>query len=293
MKKKLFIGSSKESIKIAEQVKAYLVKECSEWLEVSMWNENGIFELNKSTLDNLKDFSRRYDYGVFIADADDKLWFRRKKYKVSRDNVTFELGMFIGALGLNRAFILASEKIKLPSDMNGNTIPFYKGECLKKELLQNLVANIEKTRDSYRIGHRQSSALAYGYFNNFVKPLIHALYNQSSNCHLHILIPTNIYDLCYRIKKYKETNHTISTNVDGMMIHSYSDKRDSYWDIPRQLKTLEELVRFYNPCSEPGKNMQYEEELQNEVQNYFDVLQYLVENECAVKENITISQVKI
>lgn len=293
MKKKLFIGSSKESIKIAEQVKAYLVKECSEWLEVSMWNENGIFELNKSTLDNLKDFSRRYDYGVFIADADDKLWFRRKEYRVARDNVMLELGMFIGALGLNRAFVLANNKIKLPSDMDGNTITFYKGKCLKKEQLQNLVANIEKTRESYRLGHRQSSALAYGYFNNFVKPLIHALYNQSSNCRLEILIPTNVYDLCYRIKKYKEEHKAISTKIDGMMIHSYSENSDSYWDIPRQIKTLEELVRFYTPCAEPGRNIQYEEELHSEIQNYFDVLKYLVENECAFKENIAIMRVEI
>ena len=293
MKKKLFIGSSKESINIAKQVKEYLIKECSEWLEVSMWNENGIFELNRSTLDNLKDFSRRYDYGVFIADADDKLWFRRKKYKVARDNVMFELGMFIGSLGLNRAFVLANDSIKLPSDMNGGTTLFYHGKCLKNELLQILVANIVKTRDTYRLGHRQSSALAYGYFNNFVKPLIHSLYNQSSNCRLDILVPTNISDLCSRIKKYNEENKTKPTDIEGIKIRSYCDKSDSYYDIPRQLKTLEELVKFYTPCSEPGRNYQHEQELENEVQNYFDVLQYLVENKCAFKENITILRVEI
>lgn len=293
MKKKLFIGSSKESIKIAEQVKAYLVKECSEWLEVSMWNENGIFELNKSTLDNLKDFSRRYDYGVFIADADDKLWFRRKKYKVTRDNVTFELGMFIGALGLNRAFILANEKIKLPSDMNGNTIPFYKGECLKKELLQNLVANIEKTRDSYRLGHRQSSALAYGYFNNFILPIADTLYKESHDFKLEILIPKNISDLCNRIQKHIDEKNASIKNINGKTIHAYPYTTDSYWDIPRQLKTLEELVGFYTPCSEPGRNPLYDEDLNAEIQNYYDALKYFVKSKCAFKENIAVLQVEI
>jgi CRP/FNR family cyclic AMP-dependent transcriptional regulator len=52
---------------------------------------------------------------------------RGDEWPVMRDNVVFELGMFIGFLGRRRAFLMEprEDKLKLPSDLAGlTTVPY-------------------------------------------------------------------------------------------------------------------------------------------------------------------------
>jgi len=148
MKRKLFIGSSKEGLFYAKQVKELITKECGDWLECEVWNEGGIFTLNKSTLENLVKASRRFDYGILVATNDDLALIKLKARTIPRDNVIFEMGLFLGSLGLTRAFLLTQEKCKLPSDYNGiTTVRLPKKKSLSINI-KSLIKQLNETKDN-------------------------------------------------------------------------------------------------------------------------------------------------
>lgn len=119
-KSMVFIGSSSENIEIAEQVKL-LVQDFS--MDVKIWSEPGIFKLSKAALDSLIETARGYDFSIMIFDESDVVESRSQTFLAPRDNVVFELGLFMGAIGAERSFILRpkSADLKIPSDLLGIT----------------------------------------------------------------------------------------------------------------------------------------------------------------------------
>ncbi len=117
MKPKIFIGSSTESLKIA-----YAIQENLEYDALcKVWTQ-GIFQLSGNALDNLVDASKECDFAIFVFQADDIVQIRDHTVKAVRDNVVFELGLFVGALGKERVFYLIpkdSNEIHLPTDLIG------------------------------------------------------------------------------------------------------------------------------------------------------------------------------
>jgi len=71
----------------------------------------------------LEEAARRADFAILIATADDAVTTRGGSRNVARDNVVFELGLFIGALGRDRTYVVAdrTHDLQLPSDLNGLT----------------------------------------------------------------------------------------------------------------------------------------------------------------------------
>ncbi|EMY3554973.1 nucleotide-binding protein, partial [Flavobacterium psychrophilum] len=122
IKKKLFIGSSSEELKLAEEVKTLLEKD----FEVTIWNDNiwdtAIFKINQNFLADLLKASLQFDFGILLGTSDDKVMFRGKEMLQPRDNVLFELGLFTGRLGTSKCAFLIDKDIKLPSDFNGLTL---------------------------------------------------------------------------------------------------------------------------------------------------------------------------
>lgn len=114
----VFIGSSSEGLKIAKNLQLLLDHSC----EVTIWSQ-GVFGLSQGTLESLVLALDDFDFAILVLTPDDMVTSREKTDSAPRDNVLFELGLFMGGLGRNRTFILydRSEDLKLPSDLAGVT----------------------------------------------------------------------------------------------------------------------------------------------------------------------------
>lgn len=112
----LFVGSSSEGLKIARAIQVLLDHSC----EVTIWSQ-GIFGLGEGTLESLVNTLDDFDYAALVLTPDDLLTSRNESAPAPRDNVLFELGLFMGALGRKRTFIVhdRTATLKLPSDLAG------------------------------------------------------------------------------------------------------------------------------------------------------------------------------
>ncbi|WP_295117602.1 nucleotide-binding protein [uncultured Chitinophaga sp.] len=121
-KPRIFIGSSVESLPIADAINENLDHSA----EVAIWR-NGIFHLSDNTLDALIEKAKTFDYAIFIFSPDDIATIRNVEQKVARDNVVFELGLFIGTLGKERCFVVKPRNtdLHLPTDLLGLTTADY------------------------------------------------------------------------------------------------------------------------------------------------------------------------
>lgn len=114
----VFIGSSSEGLEVAKAIQANLDYAC----ECHIWSQ-GLFGLGEGTLEALVNALDHFDFAILALTPDDLTVSRGSEQKSPRDNVLFELGLFIGGLGRDRAFVVAdrSAKLKLPSDLAGVT----------------------------------------------------------------------------------------------------------------------------------------------------------------------------
>ncbi len=115
----LFIGCSVESLPVAEAIKARL-RETE--IEVTLWTE-GVFKPSTFSLESLEGQLARSDFAVLVLAPDDEVTSREKTAAAPRDNVVFELGLFMGALGRARTFLVKPRdtEVKIPSDLGGFT----------------------------------------------------------------------------------------------------------------------------------------------------------------------------
>lgn len=127
-KPSVFVGSSSEGEKYADATKRILEKGGK--LSVEHWRD--FFERagSRTAIEVLTDAVEQFDFGVFILSADDIRTLRNDTGKVARDNVVFEVGMFIGALGRDRVFLITSDKYdaNLPDDLGGVNIGAYRAD---------------------------------------------------------------------------------------------------------------------------------------------------------------------
>lgn len=290
MKRKLFIGSSGEHVAICQKIKERIEATCSDWLEVDIWKGSGIFVLNKGTLEALAQAAREFDYGVFVAAPDDCLFKRRKAMKVTRDNVLFEAGLFMGALGLSRTFIVASSKVSLPSDFNGSTVIMYKGAEPGAEELDLLVDTLVKTKECYRMDHMHSTPLAYGYYEGFVKPIMHTL-SEEGDIELSIFVPHSVSELRERIRQHRNETGALEVRKDERLVHCVKDGDGvSYWDIPRCLRTQDGLVGYSKHKTEIGRDTDWNQWMSRELENFCDVLHALLEEEKLYDQKVHVSR---
>ena len=93
----LFIGSSTEGLPIAHALQAELDEEC----EPLVWRQN-VFGPTGTTIGALLEKAQNSDFAALVLTPDDSVVSRTAENSVARDNVIFELGLFLGALGPRR-----------------------------------------------------------------------------------------------------------------------------------------------------------------------------------------------
>ena len=123
---RIFLGSSKKQTKLLEALTRGLEDVC----DVEPWTTT--FNPGTSTLDRLVELTREVDFAAFVFAHDD--WTAagapaspavESGQASPRDNVVFEAGLFGGAVGMRRTFILHSNGSKLPTDLLGLTCVRY------------------------------------------------------------------------------------------------------------------------------------------------------------------------
>ncbi|MCA1669499.1 MAG: nucleotide-binding protein [Thermomicrobia bacterium] len=129
---RVFIASSTEGLVMAKALK----RSMPETIEVAVWNQ-GIFEPSNYTLEDLENALADFDFATFVFSPDDIRMVRGDVQHEVRDNVLFELGLFIGRLGRKRCFIMSpqSTDLRIPSDLRGITTTYYDASRCDDNLL--------------------------------------------------------------------------------------------------------------------------------------------------------------
>jgi hypothetical protein len=121
-KPRIFLGSSGKQQKLLQA----LTRGLEEVAHVEPWTTS--FNPGTTTLERLLELTREVDFAAFVFAQDDWTANSPPASDLSgsgqaspRDNVVFEAGLFGGALGMRRTFILHASGSKLPSDLLGLT----------------------------------------------------------------------------------------------------------------------------------------------------------------------------
>lgn len=116
---RVFIGSSTEALRITKAITKVLRRK----FVVVPWTAD-VFHPGSYTIEGLLKEVERCDFALFVFAPDDISVIRKKRYSTARDNVIFELGLFMARLGRERCFFLLPKRVadfKIPSDLSGIT----------------------------------------------------------------------------------------------------------------------------------------------------------------------------
>jgi len=113
MKPRIFLGSSAQQEKLLRA----LTRGLQDIADVDAWTT--VFNPGVSTLGRLVELTREVDFAAFVFAQDD--WTTKGALPEAasaqaspRDNVVFEAGLFGGALGIHRTFILHATRCQAP-----------------------------------------------------------------------------------------------------------------------------------------------------------------------------------
>jgi predicted nucleotide-binding protein len=117
---RIFIGSSTEALPVARMLKDELQRKA---FSVTLWSDVP-FRLSHAPIETLEGFVLEHPIGVFLFTPDDKTFTRGRQQHAVRDNVLFELGLWLGRWGRSNCFVVAdrSSLMRIPSDLEGLTL---------------------------------------------------------------------------------------------------------------------------------------------------------------------------
>ena len=147
-KPRVFLGSSGKQKKLLQA----LTRGLEDVADVEPWTTS--FNPGTTTLERLAELAREVDFAVFVFAQDD--WTTASVagpppaeagQASPRDNVVFEAGLFGGALGMRRTFILHANGAKLPSDLLGLTCVRY-GDAATAAEMRSINETLRKSIES-------------------------------------------------------------------------------------------------------------------------------------------------
>lgn len=145
----VFIGSSSEGLNLVDGITRSLRRHP---YVLKPWTR-GVFECSQTTIEDLIRVTKEADFAIIILTADDVTKSRRRSKPSPRDNVLFELGLFMGSLGRERTYIVApkSMNLKIPTDLLGIKCLLFqqKRGCTIARNLQNTTRQLRKLINKY------------------------------------------------------------------------------------------------------------------------------------------------
>jgi hypothetical protein len=148
MKPRVFIASSVEGLEVAYALQENLEHDC----EPTVWSQ-GVFDMGQQPLTSLVKQARASDAAIFVFSPDDTSLVRSASKQTVRENVLFELGLFIGTLGPEKCFVVRPDnfpEMHLPSDLIGYTTASYKTDRQDKKVLAAIGPACNKIRRQLR-----------------------------------------------------------------------------------------------------------------------------------------------
>ncbi len=134
--------SAKEGLPVVREIESLLREDD---LRFRPWDQGGVFSISSYPIPSLEQAMAEADFALVIATPVDKTITRGKTRATPRDNVTFEMGMAIGGVGLDRTIIVTpSDRTDLASDLNGVTVARYRTDKELGEALRPLTHDIRK-----------------------------------------------------------------------------------------------------------------------------------------------------
>lgn len=318
-KPSIFIGSSKEGLPVAKIIEMGLkdLAECMLWTDV--------FDLGKSNFDNLISQIAFFDYAIMVATGDDVIRSRKKTAMGARDNVLFEFGLFAGGLGRSRVFYVLQSNTKIPSDLLGITLPFLPEYASPEfsdgvqRILEDIRKHIHDKEKTFDLGFLPSTALAFGYFTNFVERTVERLLEdkatgvkfpleknrkfQIKDLKFTILLPDDLNDNMYNkvnAKRLKDGWKKIK--VDPKYTRDYDFSIDiskaaegelHLVDIPFTLNALNKSIRMYAHRQHIGKDTKEHLLEYREIRNFKRTLEYLIHQSAITRGIVTVEIVDI
>lgn len=140
----MFVGCSVEGLAVAKEIEARLKHSD---VIVRLWN-NGVFGPSGIPIEDLMKQVDVADFALFVFGPDDKIRARDEEHAAPRDNVIFEVGLFLGRLGRERVFMIkdADTDLKIPTDLSGVTPITYKCKpgCTLADVLGAVSTDLDK-----------------------------------------------------------------------------------------------------------------------------------------------------
>lgn len=304
---KIFIGSSSEGLPLAQKA-ASMLEALNPSITSVLWNSS-FFGINESAFATLIQKSILFDFAIFVASKDDLVESRKTQYSGIRDNIIFEFGLFLGRLGAKRTFLLVEDDAKIPSDLKGITLSYFKvdEENSLENKIVDLIHSINENIKLGLLGLLPSTALAVGYYDNFVKPISVSLFdntkiiNEETNIHhecnsVKIVLPSTLdSDVVEKskmfIKKNKLIKASIGDNPRKRPIQYFQSVEDGIiivYDMPTTLNALKKSIDIYMEKGYIGKSEIHKDLELRELDNFKSVLNHLIE-----ENDITRSLVEV
>jgi hypothetical protein len=121
----IFFASSSEEKSVLEQLARIVIDDRDQWARPLLWAQ--AFAPGQSYLESLVKDKSETDFAVILYTPNDETRSRGVLHSSPRDNILFELGFFIAALGPARTLIVCPQdhKLKFPSDYAGYALLSY------------------------------------------------------------------------------------------------------------------------------------------------------------------------
>ena len=146
----IFIGSASEGLGVADAVCDAL--RSNRDFAPTVWDEGTTFKVSMTYIEALEARLAQCDFAILALTPDDQSESRGKMWRTPRDNVIFELGLFMGRLGRERTYIVCdkNQDLKIPTDLLAVSPATYErreGQDLKEAIVTACSPLVERMKE--------------------------------------------------------------------------------------------------------------------------------------------------